>query len=72
MKTVRRKKEPKPAAMTPAEFREILERRGLTQRAAADLLGYTRVTVNWWATGRHPIVPAAAALIRTVLTPNAR
>jgi DNA-binding transcriptional regulator YiaG len=54
--------------MSPEEFRAILERRGLTQQQAADLLGYSRLSVNFWATGRQPITPAAAALIRTVLT----
>ena len=47
----RRKKEPKPAAMTPGEFRAILERSGLTQGQFAERIGYTREMVNRWATG---------------------
>lgn len=66
------KKQPKPAAMSPEEFRAILDARGLTQGQAADLLKYTRTSVNFWATGRQRITESVANHIRTVLTGRAR
>lgn len=61
------KKQPKPAAMSPEEFRAILDRNAITQGQAADRLGFSMPTINQWACGRRPISAANASHIRSVL-----
>lgn len=54
----------RPAAMTPAEFRERLERAGIGQSEAARILGVGRSTVIRWLKDKTPIVAANALLIK--------
>ena len=56
--------------MTAEEFRAILGRLGLTQAEAAEKLGFTRLTINNWVCGRHPITPRTVSHIRRVLLPG--
>jgi predicted XRE-type DNA-binding protein len=52
--------------VTPAEFRAWLERRGLSQRAAAVPLVATQQEVNRWANGKRPI-PARVVRIMELM-----
>lgn len=61
------KKQPKPAAMSPEEFRAILDSNAINQRQAAAKLGYCRLTINEWCRGHRPINERNAAYIRSVL-----
>jgi hypothetical protein len=58
-----------PAAMTPDEFRAILDATGLTRTEACALLGASSFAVCSWLTGRTPIARDRARLIRARLTP---
>lgn len=49
--------------MTPADLSAWLDRRGLSQRQAAPLLGVTQQAVNLWATGKRPIPGTVVRLI---------
>lgn len=62
MTTMPKKK--RPAAMTPEEFSAILEREGLTVRAAAAILKVGHATVARWANGDTPIAHVPAQHIR--------
>ena len=50
--------------MKADEFNRELERRGLSQRRAAQILGLHYVTTNRYARGRATITDERAALIR--------
>lgn len=58
---------PQPATMTADEFREILDKNNLSQSEAAEVLGFSRASVNKWACGRIPIRAPNAAHIRQML-----
>lgn len=60
---------PRPTAMTPDEFRALLDTSGLTQAAAAVLLGVSGATVFNWLEGHTPITDDRAALIRARIRP---
>jgi DNA-binding transcriptional regulator YdaS (Cro superfamily) len=49
--------------VTPAEFRAWLERRGLSERAAAPLLAAAQQEVNRWARGERKIPRRVARII---------
>ena len=55
---------PNKAAMTPKQFRELIDASGLTQQQVADRLGVSRNTVVRWLMGKVPISRAFANLIR--------
>lgn len=59
-------KRARPAAMTPAELRALIEKAGLTNPEFAERLGITRQTAWMWTTGRTPISRQAQALILSV------
>jgi hypothetical protein len=61
---------PRPAVMTPDEFRAPLDASGLTQAGAADRLGVTGATVFNWLEGHTPITEDRAALIRARIRPE--
>jgi DNA-binding transcriptional regulator YiaG len=61
---------PRPTAMTPDEFRALLDASGLTQATAADRLGVTGATVFNWLEGHTPITDDRAALIRAHIRPD--
>jgi len=63
MKTV----PPRKPAMEPSELLELIARKGISQAAAARLLGYTPRHVNRWAKGQSPIHAAIATHIRKML-----
>ena len=50
--------------MTPAEFRAALQALGVTQGAAAALLGVSLDGVNAWCNGRRPVPAPVARLVR--------
>lgn len=52
------------AAMTPGRFRAWLKARGLTQAAAAELLGISKRTIAYYATGAQPITRTIALAMR--------
>lgn len=58
---------PQPATMTADEFRAILAKLNMTQRQAAEVLGFSRVTINHWCQGREAIRPANVSHIRLTL-----
>lgn len=55
--------------MTPQQLRTLIADAGISQAAAARLLGYTPRHVNRWAKGTQKISDAVAALIRERLKP---
>ena len=59
-----RTKRPRPAVMTPAELRAIIEASGLTQGEFAERLGVTRTTVCRWLSKWTPISRPNAEMIR--------
>ena len=56
--------------MTPAEYKALREKLGLTQAGLAALLGVTRKTVNSRETGAVRITEEAALAIRSLSSPN--
>lgn len=52
------------AEMTPGRFRTWLKARGLTQAAAAELLGISKRTVAYYATGAQPITRTIALAMK--------
>ena len=52
--------------MNPDEFRQALERLGLTQVAAARLLCVEDRTARRWASGATSIPPSIALLLRLI------
>jgi transcriptional regulator with XRE-family HTH domain len=50
--------------MLSEEFLALLDELGLSQGAAARLLGVTNRTVNRWANGSYPFLPPAARFLR--------
>lgn len=55
---------PKLTYMAPEEARDAISALGWTQAEAAEMLGYTRWTVNGWVTGRLPVPFVVAQLLR--------
>src|SRR6516165_45685 len=53
--------------MTPDEFREIIEKLGLSQIAAARLLGVDARTSRRWASGERDIPPPAVRFLRYLI-----
>lgn len=54
--------------MTPTQLRALMSAAGIaTQVQLAERVGVHKVTVTRWMTGRTPIGPASAALIREKL-----
>jgi DNA-binding transcriptional regulator YiaG len=52
--------------MTPDEFRQALERLGLTQVGLSRLIGVEQRTARRWASGATPIPPSIAAMLRLI------
>jgi len=52
------------AEMTPGRFRTWLKARGLTQAAAAELLGISKRAVAYYATGAQPITRTIALAMK--------
>jgi len=53
--------------MTPDEFREIIRKLGLSQIAAARLLGVNARTSRRWASGERDIPPPAVRFLRYLI-----
>lgn len=53
--------------MTARQFREALDRLGLTQVAAAEFLGIAERSVRRWAAGDGKVPKAVAKLLRLML-----
>ncbi len=53
--------------MTKTQFRDALERLGLTQGQAAERMGYTIKMVNNYANGREPIPLVVSSLVESWL-----
>jgi DNA-binding transcriptional regulator YiaG len=53
--------------MTPDEYRTIIERLGLSQVAAAHLLGVNARTSRRWASGERDIPPPAQRFLRFLI-----
>jgi DNA-binding transcriptional regulator YiaG len=53
--------------MTPDEYRTIIERLGLSQVAAAHLLGVDARTSRRWASGERDIPPPAQRFLRFLI-----
>lgn len=53
--------------MTPDEYRETIEKLGLTQSAAARLLGVDDRTSRRWACGERDIPPPAQRFLRYLI-----
>lgn len=60
-------KKPRKAVMSPAAFRKLLAALGLTQRAAAKLMGVSPSIVCLWAKGTTPIAEPTRRLIEACL-----
>jgi DNA-binding transcriptional regulator YiaG len=56
--------------MTSDEYRETIERLGLSQIAAARLLGVDARTSRRWASGERDIPPPAARFLRYLVATN--
>jgi DNA-binding transcriptional regulator YiaG len=56
--------EPEFDPMTATEFDAVIDRLGLSQVAAARLLGFNERTVRRWALGETPIPDVAARFLR--------
>lgn len=57
--------------MTPAEYKQERQRRGLTQAALAVLLGVPRETVSRRENGKQQITEEAALALRSLPSSNA-
>ena len=53
--------------MTPNEYRETIEKLGLSQIAAARLLGVDERTSRRWASGERDIPPPAVRFLRYLI-----
>jgi DNA-binding transcriptional regulator YiaG len=53
--------------MTPDEYRETIEKLGLSQIAAARLLGVDERTSRRWASGERDIPPPAVRFLRYLI-----
>jgi DNA-binding transcriptional regulator YiaG len=53
--------------MTPHEYREAIERLGLSQIAAARLLGVDARTSRRWASGDRDVPPPAVRFLRYLI-----
>jgi DNA-binding transcriptional regulator YiaG len=53
--------------MTPDEYREAIDHLGLSQVAAAKLLGVDDRTSRRWACGERPIPPPAQRFLRYLI-----
>jgi len=53
--------------VTPDEYREMIERLGLSQKAAARLLGVDERTSRRWACGERDIPPPVARFLRCLI-----
>ena len=56
--------------MTPAEYKQERQRRGLTQAALAALLGLPRETVSRRENGKQQITEEAALALRSIPSAN--
>lgn len=53
--------------MTPDEYREAIERLGLSQVGAARLLGVNDRTSRRWASGEQDVTPPAERFLRYLI-----
>jgi len=53
--------------MTPDEYRQAIERLGLSQVAAARLLGVDARTSRRWASGERDVPPPAVRFLRYLI-----
>jgi DNA-binding transcriptional regulator YiaG len=53
--------------MTPDQYREAIDKLGLSQVAAARLLGVDARTSRRWATGERDVSPPAAQFLRYLI-----
>jgi len=56
--------------MTADEYREAIERVGLTQVGAAEFFNVADTTSRRWIAGRHPIPDAVAMTLRLMIRYN--
>jgi DNA-binding transcriptional regulator YiaG len=56
-----------PAVMTPDEYREAIQRLGLSQQKAAALLGVHAVTSRRWASEARDIPPTVDRFLRLII-----
>ena len=63
-------RQPAKAAMSPREFRDVIEAADITQEEAAKKLGVSRPTVVRWLAGTTPICTSKAKLISLVFRPK--
>ena len=56
--------------MSPDEYRETIEKLGLSQIAAARLLGVDARTSRRWASGERDIPPPAVRFLRYLIATN--
>jgi DNA-binding transcriptional regulator YiaG len=59
-------------SVTPAEFKRIRARLGLTQAAIADAIGVHRVTVAKWEAGDRGIPEPVARLLKRIQAEHKR
>ncbi len=57
-------REQQSSVMTPSDFRTWLKRHGLTQEAAADMLGVSKRMISYYATGAQPITRTIALAMK--------
>jgi len=61
-------RQPRPAAMTPDQLRDLMAKAGIaTQRELAEAIGVHEPCISRWMKGRRDINHAYAALIREKL-----
>jgi transcriptional regulator with XRE-family HTH domain len=58
--------------MTPAEYKQERQRRGLTQAALAALLGVPQETISRRENGKQRITDEAALALRSILSANTK
>lgn len=55
---------PRTASVPPSAFRGRLKRHGLTHQRAADLLGVSKRSLDYYATGAQPVTRTLALAMR--------